>query len=54
MVNAESSVVVIVRTVDAGRRAAAWSILGGSASRRVAIQRRRAYEHGRANFALAI
>jgi hypothetical protein len=51
---AESSVVVVVRRVDAGRRAMAQPILVGSASRRVAIQRRPAGEHGRANSAAAI
>jgi hypothetical protein len=54
MVDAESRVVVIVRRVDAGRRAAAQPILVGSASCRVAIQRRTAREHGRANFASSI
>jgi hypothetical protein len=49
MVDAQSRAVVIVRRVDAGRRATARSILVGSASRRVAIQRRTACEHDRAN-----
>jgi hypothetical protein len=47
-------VVVIVRPVDAGRRAIPQAILVGSARNRVAIQRRRACEHGRANFASTI
>jgi hypothetical protein len=54
MVDARSSVVVIVRRVDAGRRAMAQPILVGSASRRVAIQRRTACEHGRGNLASTI
>jgi hypothetical protein len=54
MVGVESSVVVVVRRVDAGRRAAAQPILVGSASCRVAIQRRTTCEHGRANFAAAV
>jgi hypothetical protein len=54
MVDATSSVVVIVRRADAGRRAAAKPILVGSVSRRVAIQRRTACEHGRANVVSAI
>jgi hypothetical protein len=54
MVDAKSSVVVIVRRADAGRRTTAQPILVGSASRRVAIQRRPACERGRANFASAI
>jgi hypothetical protein len=51
---AESTVVVIVRTADAGRRAIAQPILVGSARNRVAIQRRRACEHGRGNSASTI
>jgi hypothetical protein len=54
MVDAQSSVVVIVRRVDAGRRATAQPILVGSASGRVAIQRRTTREHGRANCASTI
>jgi hypothetical protein len=54
MADARSSVVVIVRRVDAGRRATARSILVGSASRRVAIQRRTACEHDRAHCASTI
>jgi hypothetical protein len=54
MVDAESSVVVIVRRVDAGRQAMPRPILVGSARCRVAIQRRTACEHGRANFASTI
>jgi hypothetical protein len=54
MVDAESTVVVIVRTADAGRRAIPQPILVGSARSRVAIQRRRACEHGRGNSASAI
>jgi hypothetical protein len=54
MVDAESTGVVNVRTPDAGRRAVAWPILVGSASDRVAIQRRRACVHGRGNFASTI
>jgi hypothetical protein len=54
MVDAKSTVAVIVRPVDAGRYAAAQPILVGSASCRVAIQRRRACEHGRGNFASII
>jgi len=45
---------VIVRRVDAGRRAIAQPILGGSARDRVAIQRRTACEHDRGNFASTI
>jgi hypothetical protein len=47
-------VVVIVRRVDAGRRVIAQPILVGSASNRVAIQRRTAREHDRGNFATTI
>jgi hypothetical protein len=54
MVDAKSTVVVIVRRVDAGRRAIAQPILVGSARNRVAIQRRTACEHGRGNFASTI
>jgi hypothetical protein len=54
MAAAGSSVIVIVRRVDAGRRAMALPILVGSVSRRVAIQRRTTCEHGRANPAAAI
>jgi hypothetical protein len=54
MVDARSSVVVIVLRADAGRRGAARPILVGSASRRVAIQRRPGREHGRANLVSAI
>jgi hypothetical protein len=54
MVDVKSSVVVIVRRVDAGRRAMAQRILVGSVSRRVAVQCRTACEHGRANFASTI
>src|SRR3954463_1490055 len=53
MVDSKSTVVVIVRRADAGRRAAAQPILVGSASCRVAIQRP-ACEHGRGNFASTI
>jgi hypothetical protein len=52
MVDAKS--IVIVRRVDAGRRAAAQPILVGSASCRVAVQRRTACEHDRENFAATI
>ncbi|WP_445149151.1 hypothetical protein [Baekduia sp. Peel2402] len=45
---------MIVRRVDAGRRAIAQPILVGSASDRVAIQRRTACEHGRGNLATTI
>jgi hypothetical protein len=54
MVDARSSVVVIVRRVDAGRRAIPQPILVGSARHRVAIQRRTACEHGRANLGSTI
>jgi hypothetical protein len=54
MVDAESSVVVIARRVDAGRRTISQAILVGSSRERVAIQRRAACEHGRANFASTI
>jgi hypothetical protein len=54
MVDAKSSVVVVVRSVDAGRRTISQAILVGSSRDRVAIQRRAACEHGRANFASAI
>jgi hypothetical protein len=54
MVDAKSSVVVIVRSVDAGRRTISQAILVGSSRDRVAIQRRAACEHDRANFASAI
>jgi hypothetical protein len=54
MAAAESTVVVIVRTVDAGRRATAQPILVGSASCRVVIQRRRACEHDHGNSAATI
>jgi hypothetical protein len=54
MVDAKSIAVVIVRRVDAGRYAAAQPILVGSASCRVAIQRRTACEHGRENLASTI
>jgi hypothetical protein len=54
MAEAKPTVVVIVRCVDAGRRAAARPILVGSASCRVAIQRRTACEHGRGSCAFAI
>jgi hypothetical protein len=51
MVDAKSTVVVIVRTADAGRHAIPQPILVGSARHRVAIRRRRACEHHRRNFA---
>jgi hypothetical protein len=54
MVDATSPGVVSVRPVDAGRRAIAQPILVGSASGRVAIQRRRAREHGPGNVAATI
>jgi hypothetical protein len=54
MVDAKSTVVVIVRTADAGRHAIPQPILVGSASNRVTIERRRACEHGRGNFASTI
>jgi hypothetical protein len=54
MVDAESSVVVLARSVDAGRRTISQAILVGSSRDRVAIQRRAAREHGRANFASTI
>jgi len=54
MVAAESTVVAVVRTADAGRRAIPQPILVGSASDRVAIQRRRARERGRGNSAATI
>jgi hypothetical protein len=54
MVDAKSTVVVIVRRVDAGRRAIAQPILVGSARNRVAIQRRTTCEHGRGIFASTI
>jgi hypothetical protein len=54
MVDAEWTVVVIVRRVDAGRRAIAQPILVGSARNRVAIQRRTACEHGRGTSASTI
>jgi hypothetical protein len=54
MVDAGSSVVVIVLRADAGRRAMAQPILVGSVSRRVAIQRRPGRDHGRANPASAV
>jgi hypothetical protein len=54
MVGASSTVVVIVRRVDAGRQAIPQPILVGSARNRVAIQRRTACEQGRGNFASTI
>ncbi|MET0603641.1 MAG: hypothetical protein ABW167_16780 [Baekduia sp.] len=54
MVDARSSVVVDVRSVDAGRRTIPQAILVGSSRDRVAIQRHAACEHGRANFASTI
>jgi hypothetical protein len=54
MVDAGSSVVVIVRRVDDGRRAIPQPILVGSVRDRVAIQRRTTCEHGRANPATTI
>jgi hypothetical protein len=57
MVDARSSVVVIVRRVKRPahpRRTIPQAILVGSSRDRVAIQRRAAYEHGRANLASAI
>ena len=54
MVGAGSSVVVIVRSVDAGRRTSPQAILVGSSRDRVVIQRRAACEHVRANPAPAI
>jgi hypothetical protein len=54
MVDAESSVVVVARRADAGRRAIPQAILVGSSRDRVAIQRRPACEHGRANSASTI
>jgi hypothetical protein len=54
MVDAGSTVVVIVRRVDAGRRAIPQPILVGSVRNRVAIQRRTACEHGRGNPAATI
>jgi len=54
MVDAKSTVVVIVLRADAGRRAIPQPILVGSARNRVAIQRRPGREHGRGNFASTI
>jgi hypothetical protein len=54
MVDARSTVVVIVRRVDAGRNAATQPILVGSERCRVAIQRRTVCEHGRRNLASTI
>jgi hypothetical protein len=54
MVDAKSSVVVVVRRVDAGRRTIPQAILVGSSRDRVVIQRRAACEHGRANLASTI
>jgi hypothetical protein len=50
MVDAESSVVVIVRRADAGRRTTSQPILVGSVRRRVAIQRQPAREHAPREF----
>jgi hypothetical protein len=54
MVDAESTVVVVVRRVDAGRRTIPQAILVGSSRDRVAIRRRPACEHGCGNFASTI
>ncbi|MCW2993674.1 MAG: hypothetical protein JWQ18_1169 [Conexibacter sp.] len=54
MGDAASSVVVLVRRVDAGRRTVPQAILVGSSRDRVAIQRRAACEHDRANVASTI
>ncbi|HET6506549.1 MAG TPA: hypothetical protein VFG42_07160 [Baekduia sp.] len=54
MVDAKSTAGVIVRPADAGRRAVPQPILVGSARHRVAIQRRRACEHARRNFAATV
>jgi hypothetical protein len=54
MVGARSSVVVIARQADAGRRATPQAILVGSSRGRVAIRRRLACEHDRANLAPTI
>jgi hypothetical protein len=54
MVDAGSSVVVIARRADAGRRTIPQAILVGSSRDRVVIQRRPACEHGRANPASTI
>jgi hypothetical protein len=47
MVDAGSTVVVVARSVDAGRHPISQAILVGSSRDRVAIQRRAAGEHGR-------
>jgi hypothetical protein len=49
MVDAGSTVVVVVRRVDAGRRTIPRAILDGSVRDRVAVRRRPACEHGRGN-----
>jgi hypothetical protein len=54
MVDARSSVVVVVRRVDAGRRTIPPAILVGSSRVRVVIQRRAACGHDRANLASTI
>jgi hypothetical protein len=54
MVDARSSVVVIVRRVDAGHRTIPQAILVGSSRDRVVIQRRATCEHGRANLVSTI
>jgi hypothetical protein len=54
MVDAKSTLVVLVRRVDAGRRTIPRAILVGSVRKRVAIRRRPACEHGRGNLASII
>jgi hypothetical protein len=53
-VGAAANVVVIVLRADAGRYEAAQPILVGSASCRVAIQRRPGREHGRVRGVAAV